>query len=83
MYLNTGWVGGTLYIFLVFTTLVLGLKLVLRDRGGDGVSAVLVAAFFGMALEGAVIDTDHWRHFYLIMAMIWGMALARPSETRD
>jgi len=78
MYLNTGWVGGTLYLFLVFTTLVLGLKLVLRDRSGDGVSAVLVAAFFGMALEGAVIDTDHWRHFYLIMAMIWGMALARP-----
>jgi len=83
MYLNTGWFGGTLYIFLVFTTLVLGLKLVLRDRGGDGVSAVLVAAFFGMVLEGAVIDTDHWRHFYLIMAMIWGMSLARPSEARD
>ncbi len=83
MYLNTGWFGGTLYIFLVFTTLVLGLKLVLRDRGGDGVSAVLVAAFFGMVLEGAVIDTDHWRHFYLIMAMIWGMSLAPPSEARD
>jgi hypothetical protein len=82
MYLNTGWFGGTLYIFLVFTTLVLGLKLVLRDRGGDGVSAVLVAAFFGMVLEGAVIDTDHWRHFYLIMAMIWGMSLAPPSEAR-
>ena len=79
MFLNTGWLGGTLYIFLVLTTLVLGLQLVLRDRGGDGVSAVLVAAFFGIALEGAVIDTDHWRHFYLIMAMIWGMALARQS----
>jgi len=83
MYLNTGWFGGTLYIFLVFTTLVLGLKLVFRDRGGDGVSAVLVAAFFGMVLEGGVIDTDHWRHFYLIMAMIWGMSLAPPSEARD
>jgi len=76
MYLNTGWIGGTLYLFLVLITLVLGLKLVLGDRCGDGVSAVLVAAFFGMALEGAVIDTDHWRHFYLIMAMVWGMALA-------
>jgi hypothetical protein len=39
---------------------------------------VLVAAFFGMVLEGG-IDTDHWRHFYLIMAMIWGMSL---SEAR-
>lgn len=82
MYLNTGWAGGTLYIFLVLATLMLGLKLVLRDRGsGDGTSAVLLAAFIGMALEGAVIDTDHWRHFYLIMAMIWGMALA--SSSRD
>jgi O-antigen ligase/polysaccharide polymerase Wzy-like membrane protein len=82
MYLNTGWIGGTLYIFLVLATLVLGMQLVLRDRGGDGLSAVLVAAFFGMVLEGAVIDTDHWRHFYLIMAMIWGMALARPYLRR-
>jgi len=78
MFLNTGWIGGTLYLFLVIITLLLGLQLVLRDRGGDGVSAVLVAAFIGIALEGAVIDTDHWRHFYLIMAMVWGMALGRP-----
>jgi O-antigen ligase/polysaccharide polymerase Wzy-like membrane protein len=83
MFLNTGWIGGTLYIFLVLATLVLGLKLVLRDRSSDRLSAVLVAAFCGMALEGAVIDTDHWRHFYLIMAMIWGMALARPRDVRD
>jgi hypothetical protein len=80
MFLNTGWVGGTMYIFIVLLTLWLGLQLVVRDRGGDGLSAVLVAAFIGMVLEGVVIDTDHWRHFYLIMAMIWGMALApRPA----
>jgi len=36
MYLNTGWVGGALYLFLVFTTLVLGLTLVLRGRGRRG-----------------------------------------------
>ena len=76
MYLNTGWVGGTAYVALMLLTLGLGLRQVVRDRGGTGLSAVLVAAFIGMALEGAVVDTDHWRHFYLIMAMIWGMALA-------
>ena len=79
MYLNTGWVGGTAYIALVLMTLWLGLGQVVRDRGGNGISVVLVAAFIGMAFEGAVIDSDHWRHFYLIMAMIWGMALA-PRE---
>ena len=76
MYLNTGWVGGTAYVALMLLTLGLGLRQVVRDRGGTGLSAVLVAAFIGIALEGAVVDTDHWRHFYLIMAMIWGMALA-------
>jgi hypothetical protein len=30
-----------------------------------------------MALEGLVIDSDHWRHFYPLMAMVWGMAVAR------
>jgi O-antigen ligase len=76
MYLNAGWVGGTLYLAVVLLTLFLALRQVVGDRGGDGISAVLAAAFIGMALEAVVIDTDHWRHFYLIMAMIWGMALA-------
>jgi O-antigen ligase len=80
MFLNSGWIGGTLYLALVLLTIGLGLRQVLRDRGGDGLSSVLVAAFIGMALEGLVIDTDHWRHFFLFMAMIWGMALAAPGE---
>jgi sugar phosphate permease len=52
-----------------------------RDRGTSGVSNVVVAAFLGMVLEGLVIDTDHWRHFYLIMAMIWGLAIAQRFHT--
>ena len=80
MFLNAGWVGGALYLAVVLLTVWLGLRQVVKDRGGDGISAVLVAAFIGMALEGAVIDTDHWRHFYLIMAMIWGMALASAEQ---
>ena len=87
MFLNAGWLGGTLYIAVVLLTIGLGFRQVVRDRGGDGVSAVLAAAFIGMAVEGAIVDTDHWRHFYLIMAMIWGLALAsnnpRDPEPRE
>ncbi len=79
MFLNAGWLGGGLYLAAVLLTLGLGLRQVLRDRGGDGISAAIVAAFLGMAIEGLVIDSDHWRHFYLLMAMIWGMALAAPQ----
>jgi hypothetical protein len=79
MFLNAGWIGGTLYIAVILLTLWLGMQQVFKDRRVDPLSAVLLAAFIGMAAEGAVIDTDHWRHFFLLMAMIWGMALA--SET--
>jgi hypothetical protein len=79
MFLNTGWIGGTLYLFLVLTTLFLGFRQAMRDRGRRGLSNVVLAAFFGMAIEGLVIDTDHWRHLYLIMAMVWGLAVAEAS----
>jgi O-antigen ligase/polysaccharide polymerase Wzy-like membrane protein len=79
MFLNTGWIGGTLYLFLVLTTLFLGFRQAMRDRGRSGLSNVVLAAFFGMAIEGLVIDTDHWRHLYLIMAMVWGLAVAEAS----
>ena len=79
MFLNAGWLGGTLYLAAVLLTIGLGLRQVVRDRGGDGVSVALVAAFIGMAVEGLVIDSDHWRHFYLVMAMIWGLAATAPA----
>jgi hypothetical protein len=82
MFLNAGWIGGMAYLVVVLLTIGLGLRQVLADRGGDGTSAVLVACFIAMALEGVVIDTDHWRHFYLLIAMVWGMALAAPSATQ-
>ena len=39
------------------------------------------AAFLGEVAEGFVIDTDHWRHFFLLLGMIWGLAAAtfRPQ----
>ena len=28
--------------------------------------------FLGHVALGSVIDTDHWRHFYLLIGLIWG-----------
>ena len=39
MFLNTGWIGGTLYLFLVLTTLLLGFRQAMRDRYGLRVDA--------------------------------------------
>jgi hypothetical protein len=82
MFLSGGWIGGISYLGLVLLTVWLGLRHVLSSQGGDGTSAVLCAAFIGMALEGLVIDTDHWRHFFLLMGAIWGTALAASVPMR-
>ena len=36
---------------------------------------VVYACFVGHAIEGYLIDLDHWRHFWLLMALIWGLML--------
>jgi len=34
------------------------------------------AAFLGTVGEGFIIDTDHWRHFWLMLGVMWGMYVA-------
>jgi hypothetical protein len=29
-------------------------------------------SFVGHLIIGNVIDTDHWRHFFLLLGIIWG-----------
>lgn len=84
-FLNAGWLGGFLYIISVLATLLVGVRGILRATPLQGPFIVATAAFAGLALEGAVIDTDHWRHFFILMACIWGLTDAsRPAiRTRE
>lgn len=81
-FLNAGWLGGLLYLFAVGATLVIGLSTLTRASSLRPLAALAFAAFLGNVVEGIVIDTDHWRHFYLLMAMIWGLAAAIDNPHR-
>jgi hypothetical protein len=79
-FMNAGWIGGFLYVISVLATLFAGFRGILRASPLQGPFIVATASFAGLALEGFVIDTDHWRHFFILMACIWGLADAgRPS----
>jgi O-antigen ligase len=73
-FLNAGWIGGLLYIASVFAPLYAGFKGCLRFGALQGPCIVATAAFAGLVFEGFVIDTDHWRHFFVIAALIWGLS---------
>ena len=79
MFLNAGWLGGLVFLGLIGSTAVLGLRHALRRGATQPLFLVAYACFLANAVEGMVIDIDHWRHFYLLMALLWGMMLSRED----
>jgi hypothetical protein len=80
VYLNAfmtgGWTGGVTYFLFVVMTLWVGLKGALRATPWRPVLLAVWATFIAVAGEGAIIDTDHWRHFWLLAGLLWGGAIA-------
>ncbi|HMK80461.1 MAG TPA: O-antigen ligase family protein [Xanthobacteraceae bacterium] len=82
-YLNTflsgGWLTGMVYATLVLTTLVRGLAYVFVATPWRKTYLAVYCAFVGTVVESAIIDIDHWRHFFLIIGVVWGlMTVSQP-----
>jgi hypothetical protein len=78
-----GWLGLLTYIALVWTSIWYGLRYMLRDRPWQ---PYLVAAWItlcGHELIGNVIDTDHWRHHFLLFGIVWGCAALEHRHQRQ
>jgi hypothetical protein len=83
-FLSGGWLSGCVYIAMVLTTLLLGLRYVFVVTPWRQVYLAVYCAFVGTAIEGILIDSDHWRHYFLLLGVIWGlMAVSRPYLRRD
>jgi hypothetical protein len=80
-FLVYGWTGGMAYLMLLFSTVMVGLRKALVRTPWQPYLITAVAAFVGEMAEGFVIDTDHWRHFYLLLGMIWGLSAATFRQT--
>lgn len=81
MFLNAGWLGGFTYALMVGLTLAIGAKHLTVANEARPLFLIAYAAFVATALEGIIIDSDHWRSFYVLMAMVWGIASAPPPIT--
>jgi O-antigen ligase len=73
MMLNAGWAGGLLYLLVCASTLGLGFRHALKATKTQPLFLIVFAALAGNIIEGYLIDTDHWRHFYLLMGVVWGI----------
>ena len=86
-YLNTfmsgGWLSGCVYLALTLTSLVMGLRFAFVTTPWQATYIAVYAAFVGTAIESAIIDSDHWRHYFLLLGVLWGlMTASRPYLRR-
>ncbi|MEM8878025.1 MAG: O-antigen ligase family protein [Pseudomonadota bacterium] len=79
---SNGWLGGFGYISFVLATIIVGFHAATSPTPWRIPALVAFATFVGVAIEGMVIDTDHWRHFYLVSGLIWGCFAAQHIRQR-
>ncbi len=77
-----GWGGGLMLIAFIATTGWRGLGALSRPGPTRAMMIPLFSTFVPLALEAAIIDIDHWRHFFLVGGLIWGVAAAGRRDYR-
>jgi hypothetical protein len=82
-FLVYGWLGGASYLTLVIVTLAIGIRFVRVPSPWQMYLLTAYAAFVGEVFEGLIVDTDHWRHFFLLLALIWGLSIATINGRRN
>ena len=75
-FMSGGWLAGVCYPALVLTTLVYGFRCLFVQVPWQRGYIAVFAAFLGALAESFIIDTDHWRHFFLLIGAMWGMFAA-------
>ncbi len=67
-----GWLGFATFVSMLLATLGMGYRLLLRERPWQPYLMIAWTVVLGHVIIGNVIDIDHWRHFYLLLGIIWG-----------
>jgi hypothetical protein len=81
-FMSGGWLAGVCYPALVFVTVIMGFRHVFVRVPWQRAYLAIFSAFLGTVGESFVIDTDHWRHFWMMLGAMWGMfAAAQPYKT--
>ena len=73
------WLGGISYLLLIVSTIIIGFKTMLMRTPWQNYAIVVFCPLFSTILQGVQIDTDHWRHFYWMLGLMWGLFAASAA----
>ena len=75
-FMSGGWLAGVCYPALIFTTVIVGFRYIFVRVPWQKTYLAIFAAFLSTIGESFIIDTDHWRHFWMMLGCMWGMFAA-------
>ena len=71
-----GWSGGLAFAVFFAITLYFGWRLCFRRSAFQTHAIAVWSALFPQLLQGFQIDTNHWRHMFLMIGCIYGLTAA-------
>ena len=75
-----GWIAGISFVLFLILSLARGLSRMTGSWRGRTDLQVVVAALAGTLLQSFFIDSTHWRHLWLLLAMLWALTIAFDRE---
>src|SRR5229473_5684741 len=81
-FMSGGWITGVCYPALVFITVIMGFRYIFVPLPWQRTYLAIFSAFLGTVGESFIIDTDHWRHFWMMLGAMWGMFAAAQAYSR-
>jgi hypothetical protein len=77
-----GWLSGTAYLGLILVTLIVGLQHVFVRTPWRTAYIAVYATFVAETGESYIIDVQHWRHYFMIIGVLWGLFAAAAAYRR-
>lgn len=69
-----GWLGGITFISFIVATVVISWRTVLTRSPFQAHAIVIFAGLVPHLVQNFQIDTDRWRHLFMIYGLSWGLA---------
>lgn len=78
-----GWLGFFCWVSMILWTVYIGFRNVLKDRPWQPYLMIAWITVLGHVGIGNVIDTDHWRHLYMLIGIVWGCGALEQRRQRS
>jgi hypothetical protein len=75
-FMSGGWLGGVAFLTLTMVTVAYGFRYAFLRTPWQSGYHVIYVTYLGIVAESVIIDIDHWRHYFLVLGVLWGLIAA-------